>query len=58
MPPELNRAIEAASLRAWPAVEEVRVEGWANSVQALAGSSAPISERVERCEAWYEDPGP
>jgi ribosomal protein S18 acetylase RimI-like enzyme len=62
------RAIELASLRAWPAIEEVPYEGWtlrfsegfsgrANSVQALGTSKLALRERVERCEAWYEDRG-
>jgi ribosomal protein S18 acetylase RimI-like enzyme len=59
-----QRRIEAAALRAWPALEEARLEGWtlrcsdgvskrANSVQALRASDSPIAERVTWSEHWY-----
>lgn len=63
-----QRAIEDASLRAWPAIEEAAFEGWtlrysdgftgrANSVQALGSSALPLDERIARCERWYEERG-
>lgn len=65
---ELKNRVEAASLRAWPALEEEALDGWtlrhsegftgrANSVQALAGSDRPLAERVSYCEGWYEARG-
>lgn len=62
------RDIEAASLRAWPALEEAEVDGWvlrfadgfskrANSVQPFAGPRAFLAERVRRCEMWYAERG-
>lgn len=69
----LGRAIEMASLRAWPAIEEADLDGWklrfsrgftgrANSVQTLrAPEEGPrhrvLDERVEACERWYRERG-
>ena len=58
------REIEAASLRAWPALEEARLEEWtlrfsdgftkrANSVQPAPGSKTPLADRVDECEGSY-----
>jgi GNAT superfamily N-acetyltransferase len=60
----LDRAIEEASLRAWPAIETARLDGWvlrfsegftgrANSVQALEGSPRSLQDRVAECAQWY-----
>ncbi len=62
----LDRAIEEASLRAWPAIETARIDGWllrlsegftgrANSVQALESSQQSLEERVAQCELWYAE---
>jgi len=64
----VNREIEMASLRAWPALEEEALGGWtlrfsqgftgrANSVQPFAGGDGPLAERVAACERWYADRG-
>jgi len=58
------RAVEEASLRAWPALEEAALDGWrlrfsegftgrANSVQPLGRSERPLADRVAECERWY-----
>ena len=58
------RAIEDGSLRAWPALETERLDGWelrasagvtkrANSVQPLGPSRLPLADKVARCEEWY-----
>jgi ribosomal protein S18 acetylase RimI-like enzyme len=63
-----SRAIEEASLRAWPAIEEVELGGWtlrhsdgftgrANSVQSLGASTLSLDEHVARCEDWYRERG-
>jgi GNAT superfamily N-acetyltransferase len=60
----LSRRIEAASLRAWPALEEERLGGWtlrftrgytkrANSVIPAGPLPADPEERVAACEARY-----
>ncbi|HEX2094511.1 MAG TPA: GNAT family N-acetyltransferase [Longimicrobiaceae bacterium] len=69
MPPRprrsvLSRCIEQASLRAWPALEEERLEGWtlrfsrgytrrANSVIPAGPLPANPEVRVAACEARY-----
>lgn len=69
----LGRALEMASLRAWPAIEEVDLDGWmlrfsegftgrANSVQALRTADQPLKRgtleaRVACCERWYGERG-
>jgi len=64
----VNRSIEEASLRAWPAIEEADLDGWtlrhsdgftgrANSVQALGSSDRSIETRVTECERWYRERG-
>ena len=64
----MNREIETASLRAWPALEEETLGAWtlrfsggftgrANSVQPFAGDGGPLAERVAACERWYAERG-
>ncbi len=61
------RSIERAALRAFPALEEVQMNGWmlryanghsrrANSVQPLA-HSGDVERDIRRAESWYEDHG-
>ena len=68
MDPAIAWELEAASLRAWAALESEQLDGWelrcsggftkrANSVQPLGSSSRPLSEKVRECEAWYADRG-
>lgn len=62
------KEVELASLRAWPALEEVTLGDWrlrfsegftgrANSVQPLGSSDRPLAERVAECERWYAERG-
>jgi N-acetylglutamate synthase len=63
----LERHLEEASLRARPAVEQTRLNGWqlrhsygfskrANSVQPFpATGSSSLEEQVVHCEAWYAE---
>ena len=64
----MDRNLEEASLRAWPAVEQTRLGGWqlrhshgfskrANSVQPFAEPAASLEEQVARCESWYAERG-
>jgi ribosomal protein S18 acetylase RimI-like enzyme len=64
----VDRKLEEASLRAWPAIEQAPLDGWqlryshgfskrANSVQPHAGSRASLEDKVARCEAWYAERG-
>ena len=64
MDPATIWEVEAASLRAWPAVESEHLDGWelrcsngfskrANSVQPLGSSSRPLQDKIRDCEAWY-----
>jgi ribosomal protein S18 acetylase RimI-like enzyme len=64
----VDRNLEEASLKAWPAIEQTPLDGWqlrhshgfskrANSVQPLAGPAASLEDKVARCEAWYADRG-
>jgi N-acetylglutamate synthase len=61
---DLAMALECASMRAWPAVEQVRVNGWtlrfsegytrrANSATACTSSLVSLDEQISRCEALY-----
>ena len=63
-----ERGVEAASLRAWPALEEEELHGWtlrysegftgrANSVQALGSGTLSLADRVVACERWYAERG-
>ena len=60
----LAARIDAASLRAWPALHEEHFDGWllrdtrgftkrANSVSAPDRSTQPLGEKIEFCRAWY-----
>ena len=64
----MDRNLEEASLRAWPAIEQAALDGWqlryahgfskrANSVQPFSGSQSSLEDKVSRCEAWYADRG-
>jgi GNAT superfamily N-acetyltransferase len=61
-------ALEWASLKSWPALQQLSFEGWvvrlgdgytkrANSVTALAGSSGDLDRRIAYCEALYRERG-
>jgi GNAT superfamily N-acetyltransferase len=58
--------IEIAALNAWPALEEIDLDGWrvrfadgytkrANSVTPLRMSSGSLEQKVERCEALFRE---
>ena len=58
--------VERALLRAWPSAEMVEVDGWilrasggytkrANSVNPHFGSTLPLQEKLDRCEAFYAE---
>jgi N-acetylglutamate synthase len=60
----IDLRIEEASLNAWPALEQVLLDGWlirfsrgytkrANSVNPLYPSAVPLEEHVQRCEELY-----
>ena len=68
MNPAFARRIEEASLRAWPPLESEILDGWelrssggfskrANSVQPYSPSARSLSDKIDRCEAWYEARG-
>jgi GNAT superfamily N-acetyltransferase len=59
-------AIESASLKAWPALEELTYDGWilrfsggytkrANSVNTFRGSTSNLDETVSHCERLYQE---
>ncbi|MBN1401195.1 MAG: GNAT family N-acetyltransferase [Anaerolineae bacterium] len=61
-------ALESASFKSWPALQQIDYEGWivrlgdgytkrANSVTALAGSSGDLDRRIAHCEALYRKRG-
>ncbi|MBI3796433.1 MAG: GNAT family N-acetyltransferase [Deltaproteobacteria bacterium] len=62
----LHRRIEEASLKAWPALQQMLLAGWllrfargytqrANSVPPLFGSSLNAEEKIELCERLYAE---
>lgn len=64
----MDRKLEEASLRSWPAIEQTRVDGWqlrhshgfskrANSVQPFSSRRSSLADKVTRCEAWYAERG-
>lgn len=64
----LMRTIEELSLNAWPAENQLLVDGWlvrigdgftrrANSVSPLYPGTIPVRERISRCEALYRARG-
>jgi ribosomal protein S18 acetylase RimI-like enzyme len=68
MNPAFARKIEEASLRAWPSLEIEVIDGWelraaggfskrANSVQPYSPSARSLSDKIDRCETWYESRG-
>jgi GNAT superfamily N-acetyltransferase len=64
----LQRQIEEASLNAWPALQQILLDGWilrfsngytrrANSVNPLFISTLDVHKKVETCEGFYEEKG-
>lgn len=67
-PTLLQQRVEEASLNSWPALQTVLYDGWllrfakgytrrANSVNALYGSRVDLHEKIDRCEAFYDQRG-
>jgi RimJ/RimL family protein N-acetyltransferase len=67
-PRDANRRLERILFRARPSLETVEYDGWvlrfadgytkrANSVNPYFGSSLPVSEKIARCEAFYQERG-
>lgn len=66
--PMLESQLETAALNAWPATEQVELDGWllrschgytkrANSVTVLRDTTDAPEEKVSRCEAFYRARG-
>jgi GNAT superfamily N-acetyltransferase len=62
------RRVEEASLKGWPALREVLLDGWllrfsaghtrrANSVNPLAAGTRPLRDKIAACEALYAQAG-
>jgi N-acetylglutamate synthase len=60
----IEQRIEEAAMKAWPALEEILLDGWllrfsrgytkrANSVNPLYPSALPLEDHVRRCEELY-----
>lgn len=64
----LPKRLEEVSLNAWPALQQMLLDGWllrfakgytrrANSINPLYGSSMDINEKIDRCETIYVQKG-
>ena len=64
----LPKRLEEVSLNAWPALQQMLLDGWllrfakgytrrANSINPLYGSSMDIDEKIDRCETIYVQKG-
>lgn len=64
----LAKAIEEASLNAWPALQQMLYDGWvlrfargytrrANSINGVYPGTLPVSEKIKHCERVYKAKG-